>query len=231
MSATYRGGERSPADNYPTPFEASDPVIDYILDRMGPVDTFLDPCCGEGAILRRARERGCASEFFGIDIRKEAISTVNELGFAKAFEADLLNLNLSVLTTLPPKTAIVTNPPFRLAEPIANVLLNNAPKGAIVAMLLRTNWVNCQSRRSILHGPHGLPREIRLARRPNFIAFGVEVGVIKPEELYKEGRDGKPKRRTGDASDYSWFLWEIGNPSMDHGTWTVHYPTPKEASR
>ena len=58
--------ERRPADFYPTPRAAVVPLIPYL--RRGGIQTFVEPCCGEGDLVRHLESFGLRCLFAG-DIR------------------------------------------------------------------------------------------------------------------------------------------------------------------
>lgn len=223
MSATNRGHQRSEADNYPTPPEP----IRELLKRVHVGEWAFDPCCGEGALLQVIGDECPGVDLIGTDIREEAIRNTRITHPAHLKHADVLwprhSFTGFARLTEDRRGSIITNPPFRYAHALLTKLLDEAPMNTLIAFLLRTNWINVQERKSIIE-KHGYPFEIRLTRRPKFIAHGVELGILPEKDLYKVGPDGKKRKRAGDASDYSWFCWSAGDPMEQGGEFVIAYP-------
>ena len=88
---------RRPADFYPTPHECTDALIDAEIDHLP--QTIWEPACGAGAISKRLSNRGYHVQS----------SDLNNHGFG-AWGVDFLDAEERLAD------AIVTNPPFSLAE-------------------------------------------------------------------------------------------------------------------
>lgn len=116
MSSTGRGGQRSPADNYPTPREA---VAALLHTLHLPGGNWCEPCAGDGAIVSEV-ERW----------RSDVNWWLNEPRFE--CEERLLALNAGEVTSIDARalgpilpgnlSVIITNPPFSLTMEIVRSL-------------------------------------------------------------------------------------------------------------
>lgn len=214
MSATSRGTDRDPNDNYPT-----QPKLVRGLFRshgglrtMGP-STVLDPCAGEGQILSVVKEFGHTP--VGIEIRdecEEALGKVCEDGF---------HLIGDGLADPPdPSLIVITNPPFSLAE---EFIRHYAGRVAIAAFLLRLNFLGGQKRRAGLWKTHRPAWIGVLPERPAFVAV-CKGSPAKTDStrvkgcgaLYPLGTKGGCAcgGRIGDGTDateYAWFVFVYNN--------------------
>lgn len=188
--------EAKKADFWPTPRSA----IESLLDSDPPIEGsyILEPCAGDGAIVRVLLERGYRVD--AVEIRdKEIVKLVAMCG--TVLRADFLELSARYLARdhrlIPPfvglkplhdADAIITNPPFSIARAFATCCLKIAER--YVALLLRMNvlgsspWANFW-----LANPPSAIRPLR--KRPSFSG------------------DGKT-----DACEYGWFIWDE-RPPMD----------------
>jgi len=188
MSATNRGRARRENDFYETPLECTR----AILPELGPPTSMLDPCCGDGAILKvfedapgwwSWRHRGydvspisSRASFASGTLARDALS--DEPWFPK-----------HQLTSL---RMVVTNPPYKLAQAFVSRALAEVDKEGRVAMLLRLPFLESLRRQSF-HKKH--PADVYVfAKRPSFTG------------------DGKT-----DATAYAWFVWGPGRG----GRWSI----------
>jgi hypothetical protein len=218
MSATSRGSERIEADNYPTPRWATARALDaltrhYYLDLA--FASILEPCVGEGAIVRELRSRGARGRIVGLDIRPDAIpyaaaSGANQVVVMRAQDYAVLGPRFDLA---------ITNPPYNEAEEIIKMM---RPSARYVATLLRSAFK--------LNGfREDMPDELKLPQRPNFVA-AYRCKVKKPDGGRVDGCGWETKvplavrfkqcpdcgslelqRSTSDSSEYSWFVWH-GEP-------------------
>lgn len=153
MSGASAAIERPEHDFYPTPPWP----VRLILGELPCARVVLDPCAGDGAILRVARDAwGC--EAIGYDVDPERLwgnPPIDALALDRWHEADL----------------ILTNPPFRLArEFVDRALAEAAPRRATVAMLLRLAFLASKGR-AALHQDR--PSDVYvLGERPSFTKDG-----------------------------------------------------------
>ena len=153
-----------PHDYYPTP-----PWVTRALVESGEIptgrtwDTWLEPCAGEGAIIRAVPEVAWSA----MELRPECQEQLEEVaGVGNVAIGDFL------AEGHPGEPAwVVTNPPFRLAADFVRASLEVASQG--VAMLLPLGWLgSCSSRLDLLRSP---PDVLVLSKRPSFNGKGTDV--------------------------------------------------------
>lgn len=167
MSATGRSDVRHAADFYATPAWC---VRALLADVHIPDGLWLDPCAGEGAII----EASGHEYWHAIELREECRDKLVSVCPRTAIE-DFIAMPNPVPSDY---RAIVTNPPYSLAEAFVRKSIQIAP---VVAMLLRLNWLGSQSRAAFLRA--NPPSVYVLPRRPSFTGGGT------------------------DATEYAWFVW------------------------
>lgn len=182
MSSTNRGGQRSPADFYPTPAWCVHRLLENHrfraaagLDVPGP-KRWLEPCVGDGAIIRAVREVEPGIVWSAGDIRPDA-------------SCDGLFVRVGDFLSAKPGFGwgediglVISNPPFSLAEPIirhADVFSDS------VVMLLRLAFLSSGKRAPFMR--ERTPDVYVLPNRPSFDGIG------------------------NDSPDYGWFHWH-GSP-------------------
>jgi len=155
VSATNRGAVRNEHDFYPTPAWC----VHRLLEAVPlPAGRWLEPCVGDGAIVRAVNAcRGV--EWFTNDIRSEVAADVHGDFLAPAF---------------PHARAwevLLTNPPFSLA-------LDFAAKGidvaGVVVLLLRLNWLRGTDEHNAWLRAH-MPSVYVLPQRPSFDGRGTDA--------------------------------------------------------
>jgi hypothetical protein len=161
-------------DLYQTPPEA----VRALLKVEDVPQRIWEPACGPGSIVRVLRESGrdvLATDLVNYESPEQDASGVDFLipGIAES-HADGTR-------------AIVTNPPFKNAEPFIARALKLSP---YVAMLLRLGFLESEKRRGILEHSN-------LAR--------VYVFRNRLPMMHREGWEG-PKG--GSAICYAWFIWD-----------------------
>lgn len=183
MSATNRGAERAAADFYPTPQGTTDAFIRWARVNLPPFRRVVDPCAGDGAILRVTEQYGY--ECAGMEIRPEAAPDPgSHLAFRWGWQtADALD-GAAVApwrdNALGGEGAVViTNPPYSLAREFVEAW---APHAFWSAWLLRLNFAGSQ-RRAAWFRQHRPSHVLVLPKRPSFTGGGT------------------------DATEYAWFVW------------------------
>lgn len=156
------------------------------------VDCYETPACAVEALLRDERLPHCLWEpaagrgAIASVLRKHGhavvASDIIDYGFELHFAGDFLTQSKMALGT----EAIVTNPPYQLAEQFVAHALELAP---LVIMLLRLAFFESERRRSILEG-RGLKR-IHVFRR----------------RLPMMHRDGWTGAKASSAIPFAWFVW------------------------
>ncbi len=200
MSATGRGSARAPNDSYGTPAWAVDW---WLAEYKLPVGArFLEPAVGEFNIVRAvaAHPEYASCTWDTVDIANEwdpAIVPPQVLGYSPVdFVCDWEHRGRPDRRY----AAVITNPPYSLAEQYLQRCLAVAP---IVCFLLRLGFL-ASAGRCKMH--RKFPPDIYvLSRRPSF-------------------RNGRT-----DATDYAWFVWDIRNYGNTHGRLMVLGP-PKGAT-
>lgn len=142
-----------------------------------------EPACGDGRMARVLAER---HEVISSDLIDHGCSDWVQLDFLEASE--------------PPGGreigAIVTNPPYELAEPfIRHALTLTRPFGGQVAMLLRNEW-DCAAGRRELYEIMPLAMQITLVKRPKWQSDG-----------------GSPRH------NFAWFVWDWQAKDLRRKCW------------
>lgn len=146
-----------------------------------------EPCCGTGNIVRELR--GAGHRVIATDIAARGC----------------LGSSIQNFLTSAPKYrcgAIVTNPPFRLAEDFIRVGLERAP---LVIMLLRFAFYESERRSYLFDGDH------RLAR--------IHVFANRLPMLHRAGWTG---RRASSAIAFAWYVFarsHYGPTTLDRIKW------------
>ena len=174
MSATNRGAKRATSDFYPTP----EWCTRVVLERAVTEYIVFDPCAGDGAILRVAKELG--REVWAKEIRPECESALQSICGRLVVIGDALRNPAFGQALVAEPAAVVTNPPYSLAREFIDVYTRRYRKAAF---LLRLNFLGSQQRAHwwIANPP---AKVLVLSRRPSFTGKGT------------------------DATEYAWFVWD-----------------------
>lgn len=187
MSSTKRGAVRQTEDYYPTPGWC----VLSLLKKLEPSSSWpwLEPCCGDGAIIRAANKHYEAlgkplPDWYATDIRQTAVDECRKIKAVRsASRGDFLSEAFRERARLPPVRAIITNPPYQLAQKFLLACLSGWPN-AMVAMLLRLNYLGSQSRAEFWRTY--MADVYVLSKRPSFSYKGT------------------------DSAEYAWFVWPPG---------------------
>lgn len=167
----YTTGERQPDDFYATPARCTEALL--------AVETFphrvWEPACGDGAISRVFAATG-----------HDVVSTdLVDRGYGTSRRDFLFETTLAA-------PAVVTNPPFKLADEFTlHALHLGAEK---VAIFQRTAWLEGRARHAALWRPHPPARVWQFCGR---------------QTLWRG--DDADKRDKGGAIAFAWFVWEHGH--------------------
>lgn len=165
MSATNRGGHRSPADFYATPAWC----VERLLEAVElPGGKWLEPAAGDGAIVRAAGRDDVSWDLWELRdserpaLKRSAPRASVRIGdfLAAAREGDLGEARYDVA---------ITNPPFRLAQEFIDACLGCADT---VVMLLRLNYLASKARWGFM-STH-TPDVYVLPNRPSFTGGGTD---------------------------------------------------------
>lgn len=193
MSATGRSDVREDADTYPTPHWCTHRLLDEVEIPGG---HWCDPCAGDGAILRAVAERRRDVIWTALELRTSCGPKLNALD-ARVAVGDALTAPSWCLRSAQLE-AIVTNPPYVLAETFLEHALASAP---VVAFLLRLDFLGSERRSRFLHRT---PPDVHvLPNRPSFV------------------------RGKTDNCEYAWFVWRADRDRR-YGRVNVLATTPRE---
>lgn len=180
MSSTKRGGQRSEADNYPTPFWCTHRLMDRVpLPKHG---IWYEPCAGDGAIIQAMNVRGEYREWWANELREEERPRL-QMSLPRDGVVTFGDI-LDPALRLPPRdevTVVKTNPPYRIAWELLHKMLREFPK-AHIALLLRVNFVASEGRYGFMS--RYMPDIYVLPNRPGFKGWGKT-----------------------DSPEYAWFVW------------------------
>lgn len=216
MSATNRGTARREADYYPTDPRETAKVYHWLrrydyVDRETPI---VDPCAGEGAILKALRVQGHQGFLRGLELRTECAAELIKVQRA-GLDCDLrvgcdsLDLKRNTTDRLWQDETVITNPPFGLAREFVDAW---AKPAMLAAMLLPLSLLGSEERAE--WWPTVRPAHVLvLSQRPSFVAVckGGD-GAKGCGKTYPKGTRGTcecgGKIADGtDAMTYAWFVW------------------------
>lgn len=182
MAQRNSGYDRQHADNYATPNWATQAVLPHIPDRVRCV---WEPASGEGAMAR------VLGEYLSPRRRGGVVATDIRPGNG------IITSNLSIdflgeIPVLPPYQAIISNPPFNLAQKFIERALDlTAASKGFVAMLLRSDYDHAKSRRHLF------------ADNPT---FAKRIVLTKRIVWFVDPLTGRPK--ASPSENHSWFCFD-----------------------
>jgi hypothetical protein len=180
MSQRNSGYERKDADSYETPAWVTQALLPH-LPRFMELPLVWEPAAGSGKMLPVLAE--IPAFVVGTDI---------------AEGVDFLEAEAP-----PACAAIITNPPYNLAQPfIERALRLMEPCGGLVAMLLRTDYDHARSRQHLFRDCPAYAKKVVLTRR---------ITWFEPEP----GQKGKSP-----SFNHAWFIWSWqfeGPPTIAYG--------------
>lgn len=226
MSATNRGAPRVENDVYSTPPWVTRRLLEALRTHLGvniAHASILEPCCGEGAIIRVLRAEGASGQIVACDVRPEAIPHARASGASQAITCSAQEIN----TCIAGKDLAITNPPFDQAADSFETATNTTHVGIINATL--KNAVVCAFllRSSFKLGAFAsnMPDEYKLPERPEFVAsyrckfitsngnkvdgcgWAAKVPLAVRITSCPDCKSTALQRSTSDSSEYSWFVW------------------------
>jgi hypothetical protein len=160
---SYKKWERKPADLYPTPVDGTESLIPALKAMKRPdglpIKRIWEPACGDGRLARVLEWHGF--EVISTDLRE--FPGYGEGGLDFLVEHPMTKWGWDVGEI----DAIVTNPPFSLAEEFIRRALMFTPN---VAMLLKQTYWNVGGRSAGLWLDHMPDLELKLTWRLAFLA-------------------------------------------------------------
>jgi len=160
--SSYKKWERKPADLYPTPVDGTESIIE-VLKAMKrpdgtPIKTIWEPACGDGRLARVLEWHGFT--VISTDLREYPGYGYGGLDFLTETPGAKWGWDM------PEIDAIVSNPPFSLAEEFIRRALTFTPN---VVMLLKQTFWNVGGRSKGLWVDHTPDLELKLTWRLAFL--------------------------------------------------------------
>lgn len=167
MSATNRGGQRSPADFYATPAWC----VRRFLERCPlPRGTWLEPSAGEGHLLRAVASVRQDIDWTAVELRGECSPLLLGTG-ARVLTGNFLSADRDWLDLHGAEEfdVVIGNPPFRHALEFVEQARRFA---RVTAMLLRLDFLESDERADFLRA--WMPSVYVLPDRPSFTGEGTD---------------------------------------------------------
>lgn len=214
MSATNRGAVRCEADRYITPDEAILSFYDQF--KIYQYNTVLEPCAGNGALIKKMRFEPIRLHVTAVEIRPEEGPELRKL--ANSFYiADFLNWDDGTKKY----DLIITNPPFSIAQKVIEHCFEISDENTDVAMLLRLNFFGSQERKAFWN-KYPVRQLYPLSKRPS---YGTHCKCMFGHKHFYGLDQRRPDRcpdcnekwktiTTTDATDYGWFVWSSWRPPL-----------------
>lgn len=158
MSATNRGAVRAVADYYPTPSWCVRRILEKIDAPAGL--TWLEPCAGDGALVRALRAHDAKAEIGAFELREDAMSSLHRAGADVSVCCDAL-----LLTDWPTADVVLMNPPFSRAIEFCKKAIDS--RARLVVCLERLTWLCTWGK-----ADSRMPSMFVLPDRPSFIGAG-----------------------------------------------------------
>lgn len=175
MGERHSEFERDSDDWYIEP----DWCVQRLFDRYPDVSAIHDPCCGRGTIVDVALSRDLLAT--GSDLVDRAAGRFPVRDFLCWPER---------------QAAIVTNPPFKIAEKIVSQALSTVLPDGIIAVVAQAKFLFSQGRHPIFARSE-MERVIVFSRRPS----------MPPGKMLAELGESC---RGGGSIDFVWCVWRVG---------------------
>ena len=188
-----RGGDGS--DLFPT---AAWPVARLLERYPLPVGRWLEPCAGDGAIIRAVRDASYGEiDWTAVEIREDCRPMLEALSDVRSMIADFLSDDGDERLF----DVAITNPPYVLA---GEFLARCLKRTRHVAFLLRVGFLESESRNAFMAT---CPPDLYiLPNRPQF-------------DLTRKGTD---------ATTYAWHVWDADELERPYGRVCILNTTPQE---
>jgi hypothetical protein len=166
-------------DDFPTPPWATRALCEKLSGAGHDLASISvwEPACGRGHMARPL------AEYF----RTVYASDIHQYGHGAVY--DFLKEDFADPTGGREIDAIITNPPFRLAEQFARIAISRAR--VLVALLVRTGFLESTGRHTRLFGPHPPSTVLQFTER---------VPMVK----------GRCDPTASTATSYAWLVWRPG---------------------
>ena len=155
MSSTGRGAVREPHDFYATPAWC----VHRLLEKVRlPGGRWLEPCAGDGAIIRATRALRADVAWSAVELRQECAPALERVVGDRHVIGNYFDASIETVDV------ILTNPPYSLAHEFLRKALENADH---VVMLLRLDYLGSSKRAAFFHQ---MPPDFHvLPNRPVFV--------------------------------------------------------------
>jgi hypothetical protein len=193
MSQRDSGYARKELDLYETP----EWVTEALITHIDQPELIWEPACGFGKMLDVLQRKT------GAKVLATDISDGPEFDFLDLSSAEDAQRLVNPSEVIGEVRAIVTNPPYNLAEQFCEHALRlMEPKGGLVAMLLRTDFDHAKSRTHLFRDCPAFAKKLVLMKR---IVWFVDD-------------NGKPK--ASPSFNHCWMIWDWkheGPPTIAYG--------------
>lgn len=146
-----------------------------------------DPCAGRGTVVDAAIEAGLQAT--GSD----------KVDRGRGFTIE------DFLDTGPRATHIVTNPPYRLGQVLAEHAIETRPRGAIIAFLVQSKFLHSQRRHELM------------SKASQVILYSKRPSIPPGTFLEEHGEAG----RKGGSIDFCWVVWRVGYEGPATVEWSM----------
>jgi len=186
--------ERKPQDEYYTEPWITRALLDTLKQEGINFKYIWEPACGRGDMVSVFKEYGYAVKEYDYSVVASDIDLSVYEEDTYRFQKDFIEIN-RLPSIFPAKDiAIITNPPYNIAENFINHALGFDVK--LVAMLLRNEW-DCAKTRTYLFEEYVLGKK-----------FAMKI-VLTSRPRWDDWRN-KPKPDKGPRHNYSFFCWING---------------------
>jgi len=166
MSATNRGSIRNESDNYQTPLNIIEKLLNNYKIKNGNI---LEPSASSGNFIKVLRKEKYNNPITAIELREEERNNLINSGVDNVITTDFL-------TWEPDKeyTTIIGNPPYSLALEFIEKCFEIATDKTEIIMLLRTAFLESKKRYKFWQ-KHPLNGLYVLSQRPSFTGKGTDA--------------------------------------------------------
>ncbi len=171
-----------------------------------PGGRWLEPCAGDGEIIRTINQRRSDIQWPACELREEMRPFLQPLVHEKLIMGDFLERRLEDFGAHPFDVAI-TNPPFNIAMPVLKKCMELSK---LTILLLRLNFWGSDERQEFME------------------KYPPDTYVLPNRPMFSINKKGKPGT---DSPEYAWMVW--GSPESyenapSYGDIRVLKRTPKE---